>query len=212
LRERDPENRLIARGPRVRLSAEMIRDQALLISGLLSAKMGGPSVKTYQPEGLWEQLSAFPGRRSVYSYWKRTVPPPSLTIFDAPTREACVVRRQMSSTPLQALSLLNDEMYIETARKFAERIIKEGGGVPSQRLAWALRVATSRPAAATEVQILEQGLIRRLTQYRADAASAEKLLAAGESPRDRSIDPAELAAYTTAASVILNLDEVITRQ
>ena len=166
LRERDPENRLIARGP----------------------------------------------RRSVYSYWKRTVPPPSLTIFDAPTREACVVRRQMSSTPLQALSLLNDEMYIETARKFAERIIKEGGGVPSQRLAWALRVATSRPAAATEVQILEQGLIRRLTQYRADAASAEKLLASGESPRDRSIDPAELAAYTTAASVILNLDEVITRQ
>ena len=225
LRERDPENRLIARGPRVRLSAEMIRDQALLVSGLLSAKMGGPSVKTYQPEGLWEQLSAFPGRklferskgedlwrRSVYSYWKRTVPPPSLTIFDAPTREACVVRRQMSSTPLQALALLNDEMYIEAARKFAERIIKEGGAVPSQRLAWALRVATSRPAGTTEVQILEQGLSRRLTQYRADAASAEKLLAAGESPRDQSIDPAELAAYTTAASVILNLDEVITRQ
>jgi hypothetical protein len=225
LRERDPENRLIARGPRVRLSAEMIRDQALLVSGLLSAKMGGPAVKTYQPEGLWEQLSAFQGkklferskgedlwRRSVYSYWKRTVPPPSLTIFDAPTRESCVVRRQMSSTPLQALALLNDEMYIEAARKFAERIIKEGGAVPSERLAWALRVATSRPAATTEVQILEQGLGRRLTEYRADTASAEKLLAAGESPRDRSIDPAELAAYTTAASVILNLDEVITCQ
>ena len=225
LRERDPENRLIARGPRVRLAAEMIRDQALLVSGLLSTKMGGPSVKPYQPDGLWEQLSAFPGRklferskgedlwrRSVYSYWKRTVPPPSLTIFDAPTRETCVVRRQMSSTPLQALALLNDEMYIETSRKFAERIVREGGRSPAARLAWALRAATSRPATQPELRILRQGFERRLAQYRADPASAEKLLTAGESPRDKSIDTAELAAYTTAASVILNLDEVITRQ
>jgi hypothetical protein len=225
LRERDPENRLIARGPRVRLPAEMIRDQALLVSGLLSTRMGGPSVKPYQPDGLWEQLSAFPGRklferskgedlwrRSVYSYWKRTVPPPSLTIFDAPTREACVVRRQMSSTPLQALALLNDEMYIETSRKFAERMLHEGGSSPAQRLAWAMRAATSRPPTDAEVHILEQGLNRRLAQYRADSASAEKLLSAGESPRDKSINTAELAAYTTAASVILNLDEVITRQ
>ncbi len=187
--------------------------------------MGGPSVKPYQPEGLWEQLSAFQGRklferstgedlwrRSVYSYWKRTVPPPSMTIFDAPTREACVVRRQVSSTPLQALALLNDEMYIETARKFAERIIKEGGASAPQRLAWALRAATSRPATDAEVRVLEEGLTRRLAQYRADPASAEKLLTAGESPRDQSIGTAELAAYTTAASVILNLDEVITRQ
>ncbi len=225
LRERDPENRLIARGPRVRLPAEMIRDQALALSGLLSTKMGGPSVKPYQPEGLWEQLSAFQGkklfvrstgedlwRRSVYSYWKRTVPPPSMAIFDAPTRESCTVRRQMSSTPLQALALLNDEMYIEAARKFAERIIQEGGPSPSQRLAWALSAATSRPATDAEVHILEEGLSRRLAQYRVDRASAEKLLAAGESPRDKSIDAVELAAYTTAASVILNLDEVITRQ
>ena len=225
LRERDPENRLIARGPRVRLEAEMIRDQSLAVSGLLSTKMGGPSVKPYQPDGLWEQLSAFQGkklferstgedlwRRSVYSYWKRTVPPPSMTIFDAPTREACVVRRQMSSTPLQALALLNDEMYIETARKFAERMVKEGGASPDERLRWAMRLATSRPASEQEVKILEQGLNRRLAQYRADPGSAEKLLAAGESPRDKAIDTAELAAYTTAASVILNLDEVITRQ
>ncbi len=118
----------------------------------------------------------------------------------------------MSSTPLQALALLNDEMYIEAARKFAERIIKEGGSSASQRLAWALRAATSRPAKDAEVRVLEEGLSHRLAQYRADAASAEKLLAAGESPRDRSIGAAELAAYTTAASVILNLDEVITRQ
>jgi hypothetical protein len=225
LRERDPENRLIARGPRIRLEAEMIRDQALAVSGLLSTKMGGPSVKPYQPDGLWEQLSAFQGkklferstgedlwRRSVYSYWKRTVPPPSMTIFDAPTRESCVVRRQMSSTPLQALALLNDEMYIETARKFAERMVKEGGAAPEERLRWAMRLATSRPATEQEVKILEQGLNRRLAQYRADRGSAEKLLAAGESPRDKTIDTAELAAYTTTASVILNLDEVITRQ
>jgi hypothetical protein len=225
LRERDPENRLIAHGPRVRLTAEMIRDQALSISGLLSTKMAGPSVKPYQPEGLWEQLSAFQGRklfersrgedlwrRSVYTYWKRTVPPPSMTIFDAPTRESCVVRRQMSTTPLQALALLNDEMYIETARKFAERMMKEGGASPVERLAWALRLATSRTATAPEIKILEQGLNTRLVQYRADPAEAEKLLSAGESPRDKSIDTAELAAYTTAASVILNLDEVITRQ
>jgi hypothetical protein len=224
-RERDPENRLLARGPRVRLAAEMIRDQALAVAGLLNDKMGGPAVKIYQPEGLWEQLSAFQGRklferstgpdlwrRSVYTYWKRTVPPPSLTIFDAPTREFCVVRRQASSTPLQALALLNDEMYIEAARKLAERMIKEGGETPGARLAWAFRLATSRPAAAAEVTILERGLGLRLAQYRADRAAAEKLLSAGESPRDRQLDAVELAAYTTAAGVILNLDEVITRQ
>ncbi len=122
------------------------------------------------------------------------------------------MRRPQSSTPLQALALLNDEMYIETARKFAERMVKEGGASPSERLSWALRLATSRPASAQEVKILEDGLTRRLAQYRADPASAEKLLSAGESPRDKSIDTAELAAYTTTASVILNLDEVITRQ
>ncbi|HEY3836007.1 MAG TPA: PSD1 and planctomycete cytochrome C domain-containing protein [Bryobacteraceae bacterium] len=225
LRERDPENRLLARGPRVRLPAEMIRDQALAVSGLLSAKMGGPSVKPYQPEGLWEQLSAFPGRklfvrstgedlwrRSVYTYWKRTVPPPSLTVFDAPTREFCVVRRQMSSTPLQALALLNDEMYVETSRKFAERMMTEGGTLPAQRLGWALRLATSRRAKPAELAVLERGFQSRLAQYRQDHAAAEKLLSAGESPRNQKLDVAELAAYTTAASVILNLDEVITRQ
>jgi hypothetical protein len=225
LRERDPENRLLARGPRVRLPAEMIRDQALAVSGLLSTKMGGPSVRPYQPEGLWEQLSAFPGRklfvrstgedlwrRSVYTYWKRTVPPPSLTVFDAPTREFCVVRRQMSSTPLQALALLNDEMYVETSRKLAERMMTEGGAAPRQRLSWALRMATSRPAKPAELLVLERGFQTRLAQYRQDHAAAEKLLSAGESPRNKNLDVPELAAYTTVASVILNLDEVITRQ
>ncbi len=225
MRERDPENRLLARGPRTRLAAEMIRDQALSVSGLLNTKMGGIAVKTYQPEGLWEQLSAFPGRklyerskgddlwrRSLYSYWKRTVPPPSLMVFDAPTREFCVVKRGASSTPLQALALLNDEMYIETSRKLAERMMLEGGKTPAQRLGWAFRVATSRTASPAELKILEQGLSKRLVQYRADKAAASKLLAAGEAPRNKTLDEAELAAYTTVASVMLNLDEVITRQ
>ncbi len=227
LRERDPENRLIARGPRVRLAAEMIRDQALLVSGLLSTKMGGASVKPYQPEGLWEQLSAFQGRklfvrsegedlwrRSVYTYWKRTVPPPSLTIFDAPTREACVVRRQMSSTPLQALALLNDEMYIETSRKFAERMFREGGASPEQRLAWALRAASSRPATEAEVRILVQGFERRLAQYRADRPSAEKLLAAGNRSGTSPSIPPNFAVYTGHGTSRHTpaLDEVITRQ
>ncbi|MCU1327591.1 MAG: hypothetical protein JWN34_2961 [Bryobacterales bacterium] len=225
LRERDPENRLLARGPRTRLTAEMIRDQALSVAGLLNPKMGGVPVKPYQPEGLWEQLSAFPGRklyerskgddlwrRSLYSYWKRTVPPPSMMVFDAPTREFCVVKRAASSTPLQALALLNDEMYIEASRKLAERMMLEGGATPQTRLAWALRLATSRAATDAEVRVLKQGLERRLQQYRSDPASAEKLLTAGEAPRAPGLDTAELAAYTTVASVIFNLDEVITRQ
>jgi len=225
LRDRDPDNRLIARGPRIRLAAEMIRDQGLADSGLLSAKMGGPSVKPYQPDGLWEQLSAFPDRklffrskgedlwrRSVYTYWKRTVPPPSLTVFDAPTRESCVVRRQSSSTPLQALALLNDEMYVEMSRKLAERMITEGGAAPRDRLAWGFRLATSRRAKDSELAVLERGLKGRLLQYRANPSAAEKLLSAGEAPRNQSLDNSELAAYTTVASVILNLDEVITKQ
>jgi hypothetical protein len=225
LRERDPENRLLARGPRVRLPAETIRDHALALSGLLVEKVGGPSVKTYQPAGLWEQLSAFQGRtlyvrakgpdlwrRSLYTFWKRTAPPPSLTTFDAPTREYCVIHRPMSSTPLQALALLNDEMYVEMARKFAERMLKEGGASAGERLAWALRTATARAPRPEEVAVLREGLERRMREYGTDRAAAEKLLAAGESPRDRSIDAVELAAYATAAAVILNLDEVITRQ
>ncbi|MDE3166803.1 MAG: PSD1 domain-containing protein [Acidobacteriota bacterium] len=225
LRERDPENRLLARGPRLRLTAEMIRDQALAVSGLLNESMGGPPVKPYQPDGLWEQLSAFQGRklferskgpdlwrRSVYTYWKRTVPPPSMTIFDAPTREFCIVRRPVSTTPLQALELLNDEMYMEAARKLAERMMKEGGSTPASRLSYGFRLATERTPSPGESAVLEAGLDRRLAQYRADPEAAAKALSAGEAPRDSSLDAVELAAYTTSASVILNLDETITRQ
>ena len=225
MRERDPENRLLARGPRQRLTAEMIRDQALAVSGLLVDKIGGAPVKPYQPDGLWEQLSAFQGRklferskgadlwrRSVYSFWKRTVPPPSMTIFDAPTREFCVVRRPVSSTPLQALALLNDEMYMETARKLAERMMKEGGPSAVARLSYGFRLAAARTPSDTELAVLVAGLNGRRDQYGKDRAAAEKLLSAGEAARDPALDAVELAAYTTAASVILNLDEVITRQ
>ena len=190
-------------------------------------KMGGPAVKPYQPEGLWEQLSAFQGRklferstgedlwrRSVYTYWKRTVPPPSLTIFDAPTREFCVVRRQASSTPLQALALLNDEMYIETARKLAERMMKEGGatparapcvGVPAGDLAPADARGSRNPGARARAAGWRN--IAPIVRPRGEAARGRRIAA-----RCASSTSAELAAYTTAASVILNLDEVITRQ
>ncbi|PYV12526.1 MAG: hypothetical protein DMG07_16950, partial [Acidobacteria bacterium] len=224
VRERDPENRLLARGPRLRLQAEMIRDQALSLAGLLSEKMGGPAVKPYQPEGLWEQLSAFQGRtlfvrsegadlwrRSVYTFWKRTVPPPSLAVFDAPTREFCVIRRPVSSSPLQALALQNDETYVEAARKLAERMMKEGGTSAGSRLSYGFRLATARTPSAGELAVLESGWNRRFHQYRRDRAAAEKLLAVGEAPRDPGLDTLELAAFTTAASVILNLDEVVTK-
>src|SRR5204863_5292700 len=151
-------------------------------------------------------------RRSVYSFWKRTVPPPSMTIFDAPTREFCVVRRPVSSTPLQALALLNDEMYVETARKLAERMMKEAGPLPGARLSYAFRLATARAPSSSELAVLEAGLNARREQYRKDSAAAEKLLTAGEAPLDPALDVVELAAYTTAAGVILNLDEAITRQ
>src|SRR5262249_34918496 len=146
-------------------------------------------------------------RRSVYIYWKRTVPPPSLTTFDAPTREFCVVKRPMSSTPLQALALMNDEMYIEAARKFAERMIHEGGATPDTRIAYGFRLAAARAARGVEVALLRRGFDQRWNEYKRNPKAVADLLSAGESPRDSRIDAAELAAYTTVASVILNLDE-----
>ena len=225
LLKKDPENRLLARGPRFRLPAETIRDQALAVAGLLTEKIGGPSVKPYQPAGLWEQLSVFDDkvlyerskgadlyRRSLYTFWKRTVPPPALTTFDAPTREFCVISRSRSTTPLQALALLNDETYTEASRKLAERMLKEGGEYPSQRLGYGFKLAAARAPRAAELLVLMSGLESRMADYRANSKSAEELLSAGESARDAKLDAVELAAYTTAASVILNLDEVVTKQ
>ncbi|HJT79126.1 MAG TPA: DUF1553 domain-containing protein, partial [Gemmataceae bacterium] len=225
LLHRDPENRLLARGPRFRLSAEMVRDNALAISGLLTERIGGPSVKPYQPAGLWEELAGGAGegpyvqdkgpnlyRRSLYVYRKRTVPHPLLATFDAPSREICTVRRSRTDTPLQALELLNDVTYVEAARHLAERMLTEGGATPAQRLSFAFRRATARPPSPAEMQVLLRGLERYERQFRANSESGRRFVHHGDSPVDPRLDPAELAAYTAAAEVILNLDETITKE
>jgi hypothetical protein len=222
LLERDPENRLLARGPRVRLPAEMVRDQALSISGLLVEKQGGPSVKPYQPEGLWRELTGGEDykrdtgeklyRRSLYTFWKRTAPPPMMMNFDSPSRETCVVRESRTNTPLQALNLMNDVTFLEAARKMAERMMREGGQSPDERIAYGFRLAMGRRPNPQEAAVLLDGFRYQLDYYRTAPAAAKKLLSQGESGRDETLDPSELAAYSTVASLILNLDETVTRQ
>ncbi|MBK9171223.1 MAG: DUF1553 domain-containing protein [Bryobacterales bacterium] len=222
LLEKDPENRLLGRGPRLRLSPEMIRDQALAVSGLLVEQTGGPSVKPYQPEGLWQELHGGKGytpdsgeglyRRSLYTYWKRTVAPPAMVNFDSPSREVCVVRESRTNTPLQALNLMNDVTYVEAARKLAERMMREGGASPGERMGWAYRAVLARPAQAREIEVLESAWRRFHEFYRSNRREAERYLAQGESRRDRKLDPRELAAYTGVASLLLNLDEAITKE
>ncbi len=229
LRERDPENRLLARGPRLRLPAEFIRDQALAVSGLLNDEIGGKSVSPYQPAGLWEELmsrgdsdnwsaqkykqdhGADLYRRTMYTFWKRTCPPPTLSTMDAPDREVCTVRRPRTNTPLQALILMNDPTYVEAARKLAERMITDGGTKPQERIAFAFRLATARKPTAKEISVLEKIFNVQLSKYRADVDAAKKLLAVGESPRNEKLDAAELAAWTIVANTILNLDETVTK-
>ena len=227
LRERDPENRLLARGPRGRLPAELIRDTALAASGLLNAEIGGPSVLPYQPKGLWEEMAFGEGfsaqsyeqshgrdlyRRGMYTFWKRTVPPASLSTFDAPDREKCTVRRALTNTPLQALTLMNDPTYVEAARALAQRTLLEGGKDDSARIAYAFRLATARKPAGKEASVL-RGLLRgRLDAFRKDRRAAAKFVSVGESARDPRVDVAELAAWTTVTSAILNLDETISKQ
>jgi len=225
--ERDPENRLLARGPRVRLPAEMIRDTALAASGLLNAVVGGPSVFPYQPPGLWEEMAFGDGfsaqayqqsrgrdlyRRGLYTFWKRTVPPASFATFDAPDREKCTARRALTNTPLQALALLNDPTYVEASRALAQRTLLEGGTDINDRVTYAFRLATARKPTRKERGVLRSLLEERLTSFQRDQQSASALLEAGETPRDKRLDPSELAAWTTVASVILNLDETITKE
>jgi mono/diheme cytochrome c family protein len=218
---RDPDNRLLARGPRLRLSAEMIRDQALAAAGLLVQCLGGPSVKPYQPAGLWRELADAvykqdhgPSlyRRSLYTFWKRTIAPPSMVTFDAAGREACTVRKARTNTPLQALTLMNDVTFVEAARVLAQRVIIQGGAKPDERITLAFRLLTGRRPRPVELQILRAGLEEHLAHYRTDRAAALKLVSAGESPRDKRLDVGELAAYTAVASLILNLDEAITKE
>jgi hypothetical protein len=222
VRERDPANAWLARQNRFRLDAEMVRDNALAVSGLLVRKVGGPSVKPYQPAGYWSYLN-FPVRewqndhgdslyrRTLYTYWCRTFLHPSLLAFDAPTREECTVERPRSSTPLQALVLLNDPIYVEAARVFAERIVKEGGATEAERLEWAYRRALSRGARPDEVKLLAALYQKHKAEYAADREAAKKLVATGEWPVSKDVDLAELAAWTSVARVLLNLHETISR-
>jgi hypothetical protein len=221
---KDPENRLLSRGPRFRLQGEILRDQALALSGLLVEKIGGQSVKPYMPPAVWDETSVYGNmrnykadtgeglyRRTLYTIWKRTAAPPSMLLFDSPNREICTVKRSRTNTPLQALALLNEITYVEAARAFATRIITQGGPTPEARIAWAFRHCTGRQPAPEEVRILTTGLSSRLARYQQSPAEAAKLLAVGASKPPANIDPAELAAYTTTANVLLNLDETLMR-
>ena len=226
LKRRDPENRLLARGPRFRLDAEMLRDQALAVGGLLVEKIGGPSVKPSQPAGLWKAV-AYVGsdtmnfkkdtgpdkvyRRSLYTFWKRTSVAPQMGMFDAPSRESCVVRRERTNTPLQALLLMNDPQYVEAARALAELALKEGGTTPEERAAWMFKRATARAPDAEDLADLVGFYVDQKAGYTADPEAAKKLIAIGESKPDASLDPVELATWTMVANLILNLDEVITK-
>jgi hypothetical protein len=217
---KDPDNRLLSRGPRERLAAEMVRDQALFVSGLFVEKLGGPSWWVYQPEGLWKEVDkrgTFAQdrgeklyRRSLYSRIRKTVAPPSMLLFDMPSREMCTVKRTHTNTPLQALALMNEVTYVEAAKKFAERMMKAGGSA-QERIAWGFSCATLREASPEELEVLLAGFERRLARYREDPKSAEQLLIHGDSKVADGADRVELAALTTVANVILNLDELINK-
>jgi hypothetical protein len=229
LRTKDPENRLLARGPRFRLHAEFIRDQAIFLGGLLDSRIGGQSVSPYQPPGLWEELmSRSDGdnwtaqkyvqghgadlyRRTMYTFWKRTCPPPTLTTLDAPDRETCTVRRSRTNTPLQALVLMNDPTYVEAARNFAQRIMREGGESVESRLTFAFRSVLARQPSSAELVVLSTVYERQRARFRQVAGAAGDLLHVGESPFDPNVDPGELAAWAMVASTLLNLDEALTK-
>ena len=221
--ERDLPNRLLARGVRRRLQGEFIRDQALAVSGLLNGVVGGPSTKPYQPPGIWNEVSLNGGlryqrdsgdklyRRGMYIYWKRSAPSPSMRIFDAPTREKCVIERQLTNTPLQALVTLNDIQFVEAARAFAGRVLSRSGEFAT-RLNYAFLLATARPADDVRHRALGRLYESQLATFRAHPERATELLGFGESKRDEKFDAAEHAAWTMVTSAILNLDEVLTKE
>jgi mono/diheme cytochrome c family protein len=229
LQDRDPENRLLARGPRFRLQAELLRDQALFHSGLLDSRIGGKSVSPYQPAGIWEELASRADganwtaqsysqdhgvdlyRRTMYTFWKRTAPPPSLMTLDAPDRETCTVRRARTNTPLQALVMMNDPTYVEAARKFAERILRDGGDSLDKRLDFAFRSVMSRSPTEQERTVLRTLHERQSAKFQQQAALAAGLLKVGESPADSRFPPQELATWTVIANVLLNADEAVTK-
>jgi hypothetical protein len=223
LRERDPENRLLTRGPRFRLQGEFIRDNALAASGLLLPRIGGPGVKPYQPPGLWSEVSIDANlrfvqdtgeklyRRSMYTYWKRSATAPSLTIFDAPTRETCVIRRSRTNTPLQALVTLNDPQFVEAARHLAERVMKSSESNLGARIVLAYRLATGRTPSPEIMETLRAAYHEELSVFQQEPQRAGDLIKVGDSSRDEQLDAVEHAALTIVCSLILNLDETLTR-
>jgi hypothetical protein len=225
LRQRDPENRLVARGPRFRLDAEVLRDQSLSLSGLLVPTIGGKGVRPYQPENIWEPVG-FGGsntrsyvpdkgealyRRSLYTFMKRTAPPPFMSSFDAPNREQSCSVRGRSNTPLQALQLMNDVQHVEAARHFAQRMLKEGGATPEERIRWGWRAVTARFPEAEEAAVVMNALTQHRNRYDSDPAAAKELTGYGESKPADGVDPGELAAYTLVANLLFNLDEVVVK-
>jgi hypothetical protein len=220
--QKDPYNLLLARMSSRRLTAEMLRDQALFAGGLLVEKIGGPSVKPYQPDGLWEVAMGRPRydrakgedlyRRTLYTFWKRTVPHPQLAGFDAADRSVCTVRRQQTSTPLQALALLNDPQIVEAARGLGVRMLKEGGKSPAEQAAWAFRLAAGRSATPKEANVLERLFVEQKTDFARDQKAADKLLAVGERKADAALPRQDQAAAAIVALAILNHDAVVYRR
>jgi hypothetical protein len=220
----DPANRLLSRGPRFRMDAEVLRDTALQASGLLASKVGGPPVKSYQPEGVWEAVSMPESntlhykqdsgealyRRSIYSFWKRFAPPPSLETFDAQAREVVCMRRPRTNTPLQALVSMNDPQFFEAARKLAERTILHASH-PSERLGYLAETLISRPLAPNETADLTKNLETFTKHYREHPQDAKDLLTTGEAPANPDLDPIEIAIWAMMSNQFLNLDEVLTK-
>ncbi len=222
----DPDNVWLARGPNHRLPAEMIRNNALAASGLLVKKVGGPSVKPYQPEGLWIEKGTFSHfllryepdegddlyRRSLYTFWKRTSPPPSMIAFDAPERDICIVRRQTTSTPMQALVLLNDPQFVEASRILAERMMLQGGETLQEKMNFGFRLLTARTLQAEETEVFINLFQEEYKQYQQDKESALALLKVGDYPRNQQLDVAETAAFSVVASMMMNHDEAYTKR
>ncbi len=222
---KDPDNRLLSRGPRFRMDAEMIRDYALFSSGLMTPRIGGPSVKPYQPPGVWEVVGMQDSntrhykqdtgdalyRRSLYTFWKRQAPPASMEIFNAPSRESCTVRRERGDTPLQALVTLDDPQFVEAARHLAQLTLEESKPSPSARLDFMSERLLARPLRPEELKVTGSTLKYMLDYYRADKKDAAELLSVGESKPDPKLDKPTLAAYAMVANELMNLDEVLNK-